>query len=110
MAYQAIAMIIPPDDEEGSSKEPPDLDALLLPLLWDLQVYGPPLSDEQKSALPDWSADPSTVGQSCTVPCICAVVFACACRKLHWSILTLVLNSVASIFNAWCKVFDSSYQ
>lgn len=65
MAYQSIIMIIPPDEGEGSSKEPPDLDALLLPLLWDLQVYGPPLSDDQKAALPDWSADPGTVGELC---------------------------------------------
>lgn len=62
-AYQSIAMIIPPDEESGSSKEPPVLNALLLPLLWDLQRHGPSLSDGQLRSLPEWSLDPSHIGE-----------------------------------------------
>jgi hypothetical protein len=51
--YHAVVMLIPPLRKGPRTfKEPSVLDGYLLPLLWDLQRYGPPVPNGVANRLP----------------------------------------------------------
>lgn len=64
IAYHAIVMVIPPVDSSSlKPKEPPDLNAFFLPLIRDLQRFGPPLTNQQKALLPAGSVTADESGR-----------------------------------------------